>query len=105
MYSSTFGDWFNQAVIDFILGYRTLSVFSEFLAKLQSTDPRDRIKMDRIRTEAIADSVSLILEEGEPLLSGWTLLSPSELNTRIGRRLEEKVLLLVSPESTPRRWC
>ena len=98
MYSSTFSDWFSQAVIDFMLGYRTLSVFSEFLEKLQSTDPRDRIRMDRIRTEAIADSVSRVLQEGERLLSGWTLLSPSELNTRLSDRLEEKILLLVGNE-------
>ncbi len=45
MYSSTFSDWFAQAVIDFMLGYRTLSVFSEFLLKLQSTDPRERIRL------------------------------------------------------------
>ena len=39
-YTSTFNDWFSQAVIDF-LGNRTLAVFSEFLLKLSSTDPRD----------------------------------------------------------------
>ena len=98
MYSSTFSDWFSQAVIDFILGYRTLSVFSEFLSKLQSTDPRDRIRIDKIRAEAIAEAVSRVLSEGERLLSGWTLLAPAELNTRISYKLEEKILLLVSED-------
>ena len=96
MYSSTFSDWFSQAVIDFMLGNRSLSVFAEFLSKLQSTDPRDRIKIDKIRAEAIAEAVSRVLPEGERLLSGWTVLAPAELNVRISYKLEEKVLLLVS---------
>lgn len=95
MYSATFSDWFSQAVIDFMLGYRTLSVFSEFLLKLQSTDPRELIRLSRVRAEAIATSVSRILEEGETLLSGWTVFSPEPLNVRSSDRFEEKVLLLV----------
>ncbi|KAG6860598.1 hypothetical protein C0995_009488 [Termitomyces sp. Mi166 len=94
MYTATFSDWFSQAVIDFMLGYRTLSVFSEFLLKLQSTDPRDLIRLSKIRAEAIATSVSRVLPEGERLLSGWTLFAPKELNTKIGDKFEEKVLLL-----------
>jgi len=96
MYTSTFSDWFCQAVIDFMLGNRTTSVFSEFLLKLKSTDPRDLIRLSRIRAEAIATSVSRVLSEGERLLSGWTLFAPEELNTKIGLKFEEKVLLLVS---------
>lgn len=78
-----------------MLGYRTLSVFAEFLLKLQSTDPRERIRISKIRAEAIATSVSRVLAEGERLLSGWTLLSPAELNTKVGENFVEKVLLLV----------
>ena len=96
MYSSTFSDWFSQAVIDFMLGYRTHSVFSEFLLKLQTTDPRDLIRLSKIRTEAIATSVSRVLAEGERLLSGWTLFAPEGLNTKLGDKFEEKVFLLVS---------
>ncbi|KXN91495.1 Phosphatidylinositide phosphatase SAC2 [Leucoagaricus sp. SymC.cos] len=94
MYTSTFSDWFCQAVIDFMLGNRTLSVFSEFLLKLQSSDPRDLIRFSKIRTEAIATSVARVLPEGEGLLSGWTLFSPEELNTKLSLKFEEKVLLL-----------
>ncbi|CAL1705121.1 unnamed protein product [Somion occarium] len=94
MYTSTFGDWFSQAVIDFMLGNRTLAVFSEFLLKLQSTDPSDLIRISKIRAEAIATSVARVLEDGERLLSGWTLLSPVDFNTKIGNRFEEKILLL-----------
>lgn len=96
MYTSTFNDWFSQAVIDYILGNRNLSVFSEFLLKLQSSDPRDLIRLSRIRAEAIATSVSRVLTEGERLLCGWTLFSPLELNLKFSDKFEEKVLLLVS---------
>jgi hypothetical protein len=96
MYTSTFSDWFSQAVIDFMLGNRALSVFSEFLLKLKSTDPRDLIRLSKIRAEAIATSVSRVLPESEQLLSGWTLFSPEEINTKVGIKFEEKVLLLVS---------
>ncbi|PCH37867.1 hypothetical protein WOLCODRAFT_161110 [Wolfiporia cocos MD-104 SS10] len=96
MYSSTFADWFSQAVIDYVLGNRTISVFSEFLNKLQSTDPRDLIRLSKIRADAIATCVSRVLPEGERLLSGWTLFSPTELNVKVGDKFEEKVLLLSS---------
>ncbi|KAI0647334.1 SacI homology domain-containing protein [Trametes meyenii] len=94
MYSSTFADWFSQAVIDFALGNRTTSVFSEFLNKLQSTDPRELIRISKIRADATATCVSRVLPEGERLLSGWTLFAPEELSTKVGDKFEEKVLLL-----------
>ncbi len=78
-----------------MLGNRTTSVFSEFLLKLQSTDPRDLIRITKIRADAIATCVSRVLPEGERLLSGWTLFAPEELNTKVGDKFEEKVLLLV----------
>ena len=101
MYTSTFSDWFCQAVIDFMLGNRTLSVFSEFLLKLQSTDPRDLIRLTKIRAEAISTSVSRVLAEGERLLSGWTLFSPEELSCTIADKFEEKILLLVGLSLSP----
>ena len=104
MYTSTFSDWFSQAVIDFMLGNRTVSVFSEFLLKLKSTDPRDLIQLSKIRAEAIATSVSRVLPEGERLLSGWTLFAPEEMNVKIGIKFEEKVLLLVSVQAFSWAW-
>jgi hypothetical protein len=95
MYTSTFSDWFCQAVIDFMLGYRTLTVFSEFLLKLQSTDPRELIRLSKIRAEAVSTSVARVLSEGERFLCGWTLFAPEQLNSKIGGHFEEKVLLLV----------
>ncbi|OAX41993.1 hypothetical protein K503DRAFT_421235 [Rhizopogon vinicolor AM-OR11-026] len=94
MYSATFSDWFRQAVLDFMLGCRTLSVFEEFLIKLQSTDPRELIRLSNIRAEAIATSVARVLSEGETLISGWTVFSPEQLNVKFDDRFEEKVLLL-----------
>ena len=96
MYTSTFADWFSQAVIDFMLGNRALSVFSEFLLKLQSTDPQVLIRLSKIRAEAIATSASRVLDGDEILISGWTLFSPENFNVKIGDKFEEKVLLLVS---------
>ena len=95
MYTSTFSDWFCQAVIDYMLGYRTLTVFSEFLLKLQSTDPRELIRLSKIRAEAVSTSVARVLSEGERFLAGWTLFSPEELDTKMGAPFEEKVLILV----------
>ncbi len=103
MYSSTFSDWFCQAVIDYMLGNRTITVFSEFLLKLQSTDPSDLVRLSKIRAEAIATSVSRVLPEGERLLSGWTLFAPEDLNTKMGMKFEEKVLLLVRVIETKSR--
>ncbi|EFI28328.1 hypothetical protein CC1G_13857 [Coprinopsis cinerea okayama7 len=94
MYTSTFSDWFSQAVIDFLLGCRTKSVFSEFLLRLQTTDPRDLIRLSKIRAEAIATATSRVLPEGERLISGWTLFAPEELNAKVAEKFEEKVLLL-----------
>ncbi|KAG7448009.1 uncharacterized protein BT62DRAFT_890388 [Guyanagaster necrorhizus] len=96
MYTSIFSDWFCQAVIDFMLGHRTLSVFSEFLLKLQSTDPRDLIRLSKIRAEAIATSVARVLEEGERFLVGWTMFAPEGMAVKVGDKWEEKVLLLTA---------
>ena len=83
-----------------MLGHRTLSVFSEFLLKLQSTDPRELIRLSKIRAEAIVTCVSRVLPEGECLLSGWTVFAPEQLNVKIGEKFEEKVLLLVGERFT-----
>ena len=70
-------------------------MFSEFLLKLRSTDPRELVRLSKIRAEAIATCVQRVLPEGEHLLSGWTLFSPENFDTKMGEKFEEKVLLLV----------
>ncbi|KIJ26452.1 hypothetical protein M422DRAFT_272497 [Sphaerobolus stellatus SS14] len=94
VYTSTFSDWFCQAVIDFMLGNRTLSVFSEFLSKLSSTDPGELMRVWKIRAMAIETCASRVLSEEERQIAGWTLLSPTDLNTKISEKFEEKVLIL-----------
>jgi len=96
VYTSTFSDWFCQAVIDYMLGNRTLSVFSEFLSKLSSTDPGELMRVSKIRAAAIEDCSERVLLEDEKQVAGWTLLSPVELNTKISEKFEEKVLLLTN---------
>ena len=87
-------------MVDFLLGNRTLAVFSEFLLKLSSTDPRDLIRISKIRATAVETCASRVLFEGEKQIAGWTLFSPVELNTKLGEKFEEKVLLLVSNAGT-----
>ncbi|EJD44199.1 hypothetical protein AURDEDRAFT_145215 [Auricularia subglabra TFB-10046 SS5] len=96
VYSSTFSDWFSQAVIDYALGNRALAVFSEFLHNLASTDPRELLRISKVREAAIETCTARVLSQGERLLSGWTLFSPANLNTRISDRFEEKVVLLTA---------
>ncbi|KZO95798.1 hypothetical protein CALVIDRAFT_482345 [Calocera viscosa TUFC12733] len=94
LYSSAFADYFTQAVIDFFMGNRNLSVFSEFLEKLQSTDPGEMLHLSKIRAAAIENCAGHVLSEDEILLGGWTLFSPTELDAKVGKSFEEKILLL-----------
>lgn len=103
MYSATFGDWFSQAVIDYMLGYRGTSVFAEFLLKLSTSDPRDMLRLSKIRAAAIESSTKIVVLDGEEFKSGWTMLSPVDFNVRISDKFEEKVLLLVSDRGWQRR--
>ncbi|WVW80546.1 hypothetical protein I302_102531 [Kwoniella bestiolae CBS 10118] len=52
MFYGAVSDFFAQAVISFLLGHRNLSVFSEFLQTLNSTDAASVLKLSRIRTVA-----------------------------------------------------
>lgn len=52
MYSGAVSDFFSQAVISFLLGHRNLSVFSEFLETLQSSEASSLIRLSRVRTAA-----------------------------------------------------
>jgi len=96
MYTSTFSDWCSQAVIDFMLGYRSVSVFAEFLHNLSAAEPGELMRISKIRLSAIETCSSMVLSEGEQLQYGWTLLSPEEPNMKMSDNFEEKVLLLSS---------
>lgn len=45
-------DFYAQAVISFFLGHRNLSVFSEFLENLTSSDASNLIQLSRVRAAA-----------------------------------------------------
>jgi phosphatidylinositol 4-phosphatase len=96
VYTSTFGDWFSQAVIDFLLGNRGTSVFTEFLRNLSSSDPRDVLRLSKVREAAIEHASAMVILGDEKVVGSWTLLSPVDFNVRIADYFEEKVLILVS---------
>lgn len=97
MYSATFTNYFKQAVIDYVLGHRSLSVFTEFILTMNTTDPRELFRLSKIRAIAIKTCSQLVVLEGEgDALAGWTLFSPPKLNVRVSDVFEEKIVLLVS---------
>lgn len=105
MYTATFTDYFSQAVIDFLLAHRSLSVFTEFMQTLSATDPRELLRLGKIRAMAIESCAALAVREGEEgdVRGGWTVWCPGgdgAGGSRGGGRpkggmFEEKVLLLV----------
>jgi phosphatidylinositol 4-phosphatase len=96
VYTSTFGDWFSQAVIDFLLGNRGTSVFTEFLQNLSSSDPRDVLRLSKVREAATEHASEMVILGDEKMVGSWTLLSPVDFNVRIADYFEEKILILVS---------
>jgi hypothetical protein len=96
VYTSTFGDWFSQAVIDFMLGNRGTSVFAEFLQNLSSSDPRDVLRLSKVREAAIEHASAMVILGDEKMAGSWTLLSPVDFNVRLADYFEEKILILVS---------
>lgn len=105
MYTAAFSDFFSQAVIDYMLGHRGLSVFSEFTLNLRSTDPRELFRLSKIRAIAIETCTALVVMDGEEVKAGWTLFSPVQLNVKLDNVFEEKVLLLVNFFCTLKAVC
>jgi hypothetical protein len=95
-------------VISFFLGHRNLSVFSEFLENLTSSDASNLIQLSRMRAAAseswhlleksvlmnAVETSSARVLDGEQRLAGWTVLSPREPNVKLSATFEEKVILL-----------
>lgn len=92
-YQNTVLDFFKQAMIDYVTG-TNLNAFSDFSAKMQSSDPGEIVRIAKIRKGAVDTSANTVLNEGETWLNGWTLLSPAELGKTKDTPFEEKVLLL-----------
>ncbi|GAA5953997.1 hypothetical protein JCM3765_000719 [Sporobolomyces pararoseus] len=94
--NSVVTDFFKQASLDYITGVNRYA-FEEFSERLETSDPREILRLAQIRQEAIETSTQEVLLEGEEKLGGWTLISPSEIDTirpTKGAKFEEKVLLL-----------
>ncbi|GAA6059419.1 hypothetical protein JCM10212_003651 [Sporobolomyces blumeae] len=94
--NSVVTDFFKQASLDYVLGVNRYA-FEEFSERLETSDPRELLRLAQIRQEAIETSSREVLLEGEQKLGGWTMLSPNEIDTiRPGKggKYEEKVLLV-----------
>ncbi|KAG9102629.1 hypothetical protein FRC06_001582 [Ceratobasidium sp. 370] len=96
MYTSNFADYFSQATIDFMLGHRTTAVFSEFLLRLSSTDPREILKASKIRASAIETTIARVVLEYEHAVNAWTLLSPAQVGVTVADKFVEKILVLTA---------
>ncbi|KAG9097512.1 hypothetical protein FS749_006131, partial [Ceratobasidium sp. UAMH 11750] len=96
MYTSNFADYFSQATIDFMLGHRTVAVFSEFLLRLSSTDPREILKASKIRASAIETTIARVVLEYEHAVNAWTLLSPAQVGVTVADKFVEKILVLTA---------
>jgi hypothetical protein len=86
-------DYFAQAVIDYILGRATDTIFAEFEADMKSSDYF--IDLRKVRQAAIERSAGIVIEDkDEDLIHGWTLSTPTSANALKTTTFEEAVLLL-----------
>ncbi|KAF9728344.1 hypothetical protein PMIN01_13625 [Paraphaeosphaeria minitans] len=92
-YNNIVNDYFTQAVIDYLLGHATDSIFAEFEADMKSADYF--IDVRKVRQAAIDRSAGIVIEDkDEDLVAGWTLSVPTSANHLKTATFEEAVLLL-----------
>ncbi|KAL5115494.1 hypothetical protein ACEQ8H_006635 [Pleosporales sp. CAS-2024a] len=92
-YNNIVNDYFTQALIDYLLGRATDTIFAEFEADMKSSDYF--IDMRKVRQQAIDRSAGIVIEDGdEDLVHGWTLNVPTAANQVKTATFEEAVLLL-----------
>lgn len=92
-YNNIVNDYFAQAVIDYLLGRATDSIFGEFEADMKSNDYF--IDVGKVRQQAIERCAGIVIEcPDEDLIHGWTLSVPTQANHAKTARFEEAVLLL-----------
>ncbi|KAK6353008.1 hypothetical protein TWF696_004999 [Orbilia brochopaga] len=92
-WNNIIGDFFTQAVIDYLLGNVSAQVFVEFEAKMMSGDPA--VSISKVRQNAIETSARLVIaDSNEEMIGGWSLLTPNEENTLRTHPFKEVVLLL-----------
>ncbi|KAH6644755.1 SacI homology domain-containing protein [Boeremia exigua] len=92
-YNNIVNDYFAQAVIDYLLGRATDTIFAEFEADMKSSDYF--VDVRKVRQAAIERCAARVIEdEDEDLLHGWTLSVPTSANHVKTSTFEEAVLLL-----------
>ncbi|KAJ4991884.1 hypothetical protein SVAN01_02734 [Stagonosporopsis vannaccii] len=92
-YNNIVNDYFAQAVIDYLLGRATDTIFAEFEADMKSSDYF--IDVRKVRQAAIERCAARVIEdEDEDLVHGWTLSVPTSANHVKTSTFEEAVLLL-----------
>ncbi|EDU43700.1 Phosphoinositide polyphosphatase Sac family [Pyrenophora tritici-repentis] len=92
-YNNIVNDYFAQALIDYLLGRVTDTIFAEFEADMKSSDYF--IDVRKVRQQAIERSAGIVIEDhDEDLVQGWTLSVPTAANQVKTTTFEEAVLLL-----------
>ena len=92
-YNNIVNDYFAQAVIDYLLGRATETIFAEFEADMKSSDYF--VDVRKVRQAAIERCASRVIEDtDEDLIHGWTLSVPTSANHVKTATFEEAVLLL-----------
>jgi hypothetical protein len=92
-YNNIVNDYFAQALIDYLLGRATDTIFAEFEADMKSSDYF--IDLRKVRQAAIERSAGIVIEDHEEdLIQGWTLSVPTQANYLKTATFEEAVLLL-----------
>jgi hypothetical protein len=92
-YNNIVNDYFTQALIDYLLGRATDTIFAEFEADMKSSDYF--IDMRKVRQQAIERSAGIVIEDqDEDLIHGWSLSVPTAVNQVKTTTFEEAVLLL-----------
>ncbi|CAE7031807.1 hypothetical protein PTNB73_05172 [Pyrenophora teres f. teres] len=92
-YNNIVNDYFAQALIDYLLGRATDTIFAEFEADMKSSDYF--IDVRKVRQQAIERSAGIVIEDhDEDLVQGWTLSVPTAANQVKTTTFEEAVLLL-----------
>ncbi len=92
-YNNIVNDYFAQAVIDYLLGRASVSIFAEFEADMKAQDYA--LDLRKVRQNAVDTCAKIVVEDpAEDVVSGWTLSCPHEPNTLRTLPFEECVLLL-----------
>lgn len=92
-YNNIVNDYFAQAVIDYLLGRATDTIFAEFEADMKSSDYF--IDVRKVRQQAIERSAGIVIEDrDEDLVHGWTLSVPTAVNQVKTATFEEAVSTL-----------